>query len=206
MHVGSGLFPTPQARLSRPIGGQLCPDLPLLEDGSHLTIHLNEILLGRACWNQLNGLSKDQCLVAGCVGTACYRKLPLSARWNAQRVNETVHVAVQPPSIVMLIKPVHVYGTKSMTALSGWVGRRCLWKSFRLWTGIKLVAKLGQMWFTKSKKWVGKTSLAVCYPVERNAQTPGALFFARFASLNGGMGMRTTIHPPTRNRYLISNG
>src|SRR4030065_1830470 len=122
---GVGNNPLPMRKLARPIGGQLCPDLPLLEDGSHHIIHLKESHSVLVCSNRSTASLKDRCSVAACVGTVCYKKQLLFAQWNAQRVNGTALVVALPLNIVTSIKPAPACGIKSMTAPSGWDARRC---------------------------------------------------------------------------------
>jgi hypothetical protein len=123
--MGSGKEPTPHANFVRPIGGQLCPDLPLLEDGNRPTIHLSETLLARVCLNRSNASLKDRCSVAACVGIVCFKKQLSFAQWNAQRVKGMVLVVVRLPNTVTWIRPARAYGIKFTTVLSRWVGRRC---------------------------------------------------------------------------------
>jgi hypothetical protein len=87
-------------------GGRVCPDLPLPEDGNPHIIHLNG--------NHL-----------ALVGIVYYKRLLLSAQWNAQRVKEMDPVVVQLVNIVTLIRPDHVFGIKSTNELLRWAGKRC---------------------------------------------------------------------------------
>ena len=135
--------------------------------------------------------SRVRCLAAACAATACCRRPPSSARWNAPRACATARAAARPPSTATWIRPVPASGTRSTNGPSRWAARKSCWKCCRRWIGTRSAPKPGADVVGQVRKWAREGHWAACSRVTRPGGTkPGRASSDRCASRSGGRATR----------------
>ncbi len=145
---------------------------------------------------------------AACAETACCRRRPSSARWNAPRACATDLAAAPRLKHVMWIRPVPASGTRFMNVPSRWVARKSFmevlppldWEKVGAETWGDVAGQVKQMGTGKVAK-----GLLIWFNA-KNAPRPGMGSSALCASRIGGRAIANTTHRNIPNLSRNWNG